>query len=169
MSRSASRPAPDPAGPGQESVWSYPRPPRLEATGRRLRVVLGGAVIAETRAGFRVLETSHPPNYYFPAHDVVDGALARGAGASWCEFKGRAHYFDVRGGNRLERDAAWGYDDPSPGFEPLRGCVAFYPGRMDACFVDAEEVIAQPGGFYGGWITNDVVGPFKGTPGTMGW
>ena len=164
-----SRPGPDPAGPGQESVWAYPRPPRLEATRRSLRVVLDGNVIAQTTRAFRVLETSHPPNYYFPADDVADGALARSRGTSWCEYKGRAHYFDVRGGDRAERDAAWGYDDPSPGFEPMRGYVAFYPGRMDSCFVDDELVVAQPGGFYGGWITADVVDPFKGAAGTLGW
>jgi uncharacterized protein (DUF427 family) len=150
-------------------VWDYPRPPRLEATGRALRVVLATTAIARTARGYRVLETSHPPNYYFPAEDIVDGALVRADGASWCEFKGRAHYFDVRAGDRVERGAAWGYDDPSPGFEAIRGFVAFYPGRMDACFVDDELVVAQPGGFYGGWITSDVVGPFKGAPGTLGW
>ena len=169
MSGFRSRPDPDPAGPGQESVWSYPRPPRLEATRRSLRVVLDGTVIAQTSRGFRVLETSHPPNYYFPPDDVADGALARSRGTSWCECKGQAHYFDVRGGDRVERDAGWGYDQPSPGFEPIRGYVAFYPGRMDACFVDDELVVAQPGGFYGGWITADVVGPFKGAAGTPGW
>lgn len=150
-------------------MWAYPRPPRLEATPRSLRVVLDRTVIARTRRGFRVLETSHPPNYYFPLDDVAGGALTRSRGASFCEFKGQAHYFDVRSGDRVERDAAWGYADPSAGFEPIRGYVAFYPGRMDACFVDDELVLAQPGGFYGGWITADVVGPFKGGPGTQGW
>jgi uncharacterized protein (DUF427 family) len=134
-----------------------------------LRVVLDGNVIAQTTRAFRVLETSHPPNYYFPADDVADGARARSRGTSWREYNGRAHYFDVRGGDRAERDAAWGYDDPSPGFEPMRGYVAFYPGRMDSCFVDDELVVAQPGGFYGGWITADVVDPFKGAAGTLGW
>jgi uncharacterized protein (DUF427 family) len=150
-------------------VWAYPRPPRLEATPRSLRVVLDRTVIARTRRGFRVLETSHPPNYYFPLDDVEGEALTRSRGASFCEFKGQAHYFDVRSGDRVERDAAWGYADPSAGFEPIRGYVAFYPGRMDACFVDDELVLAQPGGFYGGWITADIVGPFKGGPGTQGW
>lgn len=128
-----------------------------------------GNVIAQTRRGFRVLETSHPPIYYFPPDDIADDALARSGGSSWCEFKGEAHYFDVRSGTRVERDAAWGYDDPNPGFEPIRGYVAFYAGRMDACFIDDELVVAQPGGFYGGWITADVVGPFKGPAGTLGW
>ncbi len=150
-------------------MWGYPRPPRLEPTGRRLRVVLGGVVIAETRRGWRVLETSHPPNYYFPADDVAPGALERGDGASWCEFKGQAHYFTARAGDRVAAEAAWGYDSPSPGYEALAGAVAFYAGRVDAAFVDDELVVAQPGGFYGGWITSDVVGPFKGAPGTLGW
>jgi uncharacterized protein (DUF427 family) len=160
---------PDPPGPGQESAWAYPRPPRLEATPRSLRVVLNGTVIAQTRRGFRVLETSHPPNYYFPPDAVAEPTLTRSHHASFCEFKGAAHYFDVRSGDRVEPDAAWGYADPSPGFEPLRGYVAFYPGRMDACFVDDELVVAQPGGLYGGWITADVAGPFKGARGTRGW
>jgi len=132
-------------------------------------VVLDGSPIAQTGRGFRVLETSHPPNYYFPPEDVVDGALARTGHTSWCEFKGHAHYFDVTVADRFEANAAWGYDHPSPGFEALRGCVAFYPARMDACFVDDELVVAQPGGFYGGWIHRDVVGPFKGGPGSLGW
>jgi len=165
----SSRPVPEAAGPGQESVWGYPRPPRLEPVTRRLRVVLGGEVIAETTRGLRVLETSHPPNYYFPPGDVADDALERGEGASFCEFKGRAHYFTVRGGGRAEPEAAWGYDRPSAPFDALTGYVAFYAGRMDACYVDDELAIAQPGGFYGGWITSDVVGPFKGGPGTRGW
>ncbi len=150
-------------------MWRYPRPPRLEASTRRLRVVLNGSLIAETRHGFRVLETSHPPNYYFPPDDVVAGALSGNDHTSWCEFKGGAHYFNVHAGARVEASAAWGYDDPSTGFEALRGYVAFYPAQMDACFVDDELAVAQPGGFYGGWITPDVVGPFKGGPGTLGW
>lgn len=163
------RPEPVAPGPGQESAWDYPRPPRLEPVTRRLRVVLGGEVIADTTRGYRVLETSHPPNYYFPPADVVDGALTPTAGASFCEWKGRAHYYTVRGGNRVETEAAWGYEQPSPAFAALRGHVAFYAHRMDACFVDDEQVEAQPGRFYGGWITSDVVGPFKGGPGSRGW
>lgn len=150
-------------------MWAYPRPPRVEPTARALRVVLDGAVVAETTRGVRVLETSHPPNYYFPPESVADGTLVRAAGGSWCEFKGAAHYFDVHRGGRVAREAAWGYDDPSPGFETIRGYVAFYPGRVDACFVDDELVVPQPGGFYGGWITSDVAGPFKGAAGTLGW
>ena len=169
MSRFSSRPEPEPATPGQESVWDYPRPPRLEPAAHRLVVVLGGETIAETTGAFRVLETSHPPNYYFPPDDVAPEALVRTEGRSFCEFKGRAHYFTVRGGDRVEADAAWGYDRPSPAFEPITGYVAFYPGRMEACFVDDELATPQDGGFYGGWITSMVAGPFKGGPGSRGW
>ncbi|HEU5481361.1 MAG TPA: DUF427 domain-containing protein [Candidatus Tumulicola sp.] len=156
-------------GPGQESAWDYPRPPRLEVARARLRVVLGGVTIADTTAGVRILETSHPPNYYFPRADVRADALQREAGSSWCEWKGQAHYYTVRAGDRLERRAAWSYAKPNPAYRELAGMVAFYPALMDACFVDDELVRAQPGGFYGGWITNDVVGPFKGAPGSHGW
>ena len=162
-------PRPDPVGPGQESVWDYPRPPRLEPVGHRVRVVLGGRVIADTTDAYRVLETSHPPNYYLPPQDIVAGTLVRSRRRSFCEWKGEAHYFDVRAGDRVEIDAAWGYDLPSAGFEPIARYVAFYAGRMDECCVGGERVVAQPGGFYGGWITSNVVGPFKGVPGSQGW
>jgi len=156
-------------GPGQESVWDYPRPPALEATEAHLLIVLGGVTIADTRAAYRVLETSHPPNYYLPPDAVVPGALVPAPGSSFCEWKGTARYLTVRGGDREEVAAAWAYDTPSPRFTPIAGYVAFYPGRMDACFVDGERVVPQDGGFYGGWITSRVVGPFKGGPGTRGW
>ena len=169
MSIFSTRPEPIAAGPGQESVWDYPRPPRLEPVSARLVVVLAGETIADTTRGYRVLETSHPPNYYVPLDDVVFSTLERTEGRSFCEFKGRAHYYTVRAGNRVEPDAAWGYAAPSPAYAPLVGHVAFYAGRMDACFVDGERVTPQPGGFYGGWITSKVVGPFKGGPGTRGW
>jgi uncharacterized protein (DUF427 family) len=154
-----------------ESVWDYPRPPRVEASTRRLRVLLGGALIAETSRSVRVLETSHPPVYYIPLDDVATGALeASGGSDSFCEWKGLATYYDVIGpGSRRAQRAAWGYPDPAPGFEQLRDTVAFYPGAMDECTVDGELVLAQPGDFYGGWITSDIVGPFKGAPGTLGW
>jgi uncharacterized protein (DUF427 family) len=135
----------------------------------RLQVVLGSETIADTTRGFRVLETSHPPNYYFPADDVVDGALDRTPGASFCEWKGRAHYYAVRGGDVVAHEGAWGYDHPSDAFVAIAGYVAFYASRMDVCFVDGERVTPQPGGFYGGWITAAVVGPFKGGPGSRGW
>jgi uncharacterized protein (DUF427 family) len=167
--RFSTRPEPEPCRPGQESAWDYPRPPRLETTSARLRVVLGGVTVADTTAGFRVLETSHPPNYYFPPDDVAAGTLERGGGVSFCEWKGAAHYFTVRGGTRVEPDAAWAYEHPSAAFAPIAGHVAFYAGPMDACFVDDELVTPQPGGFYGGWITSTVAGPFKGGPGSRGW
>jgi uncharacterized protein (DUF427 family) len=154
---------------GQESAWDYPRPPALEAVDAHLVVVLGGVTIADTRSAYRVLETSHPPNYYFPPDDIAPGAVVPAGGTSFCEWKGRARYLTVRGGDRLEEQAAWAYDAPNTRFAPITGYVAFYPGRMDECFVDDELVVPQDGGFYGGWITSRVVGPFKGGPGTRGW
>ena len=150
-------------------MWDYPRPPALEPSTARLEVVLGGVTIADTRRAYRVLETSHPPNYYFPPDDVVSGALRRVAGSSFCEWKGRAHYFDVHGGDRVASAAAWAYDAPSERFAAIRGYVAFYPALVDACFVDGERAEPQDGGFYGGWVTSTVVGPFKGGPGSRGW
>jgi uncharacterized protein (DUF427 family) len=153
-----------------ESVWDYPRPPRLEATGRRLVVQFGGRTIVDTTRGCRVLETSHPPTYYVPREDVAPGVLERVAGRrSFCEWKGIATYWTVRVGDRVAEAAAWSYEDPTPGFADIAGCVSFYASRMDACLVDGERVQAQAGDFYGGWITSDVVGPFKGGPGTAGW
>lgn len=126
-------------------------------------------MILDTDDVVRVLETSHPPAYYLRIDDFVAGSLVPAAGSSFCEFKGYASYLDVRGGDQVRPAAAWTYPDPSPGFEVLEGRVALYPGRMDRCTVDGVEVVAQPGGFYGGWITPDIVGPFKGGPGSMGW
>ena len=134
-----------------------------------MRVVLGDRVIAESTRAKRVLETSHPPVYYFPFADVASGVLAPTARTTICEFKGAARYYTVHGGGRVEENAAWSYPLPSPGFEALADHVAFYPGRMDECTIDGERVRAQAGDFYGGWITADIVGPFKGTPGTSGW
>jgi uncharacterized protein (DUF427 family) len=163
------RPVPEPTGPGEESAWDYPRPPRLEPTPAHLVVVLGGETIADTRRAWRVLETSHPPNYYIPRADVVAGALEVSEGTSYCEWKGRATYYTVRASDRVAVDAAWGYLQPSAAFAAIVDHVAFYAHRIDACFVDGEHVTPQPGGFYGGWITSRVKGPFKGGPGTRGW
>ncbi|KZX22437.1 DUF427 domain-containing protein [Rathayibacter tanaceti] len=155
---------------GQESVWDYPRPPRVETTPEHVVVRLGGVVVAETRASLRVLETSHPPVYYLPLASFAAEALEPAPGRSYCEFKGAAAYLTVRGGSgAVAEGAGWTYPEPAPGFEALRGTVALYPGRMDSCTVDGESVQPQPGDFYGGWITSRVVGPFKGSPGTMGW
>jgi uncharacterized protein (DUF427 family) len=161
---------PEPTGVGQESVWDYPRPPRLEPTSAHVLVVLGGAVVVDTRSALRVLETSHPPTYYLPPQDVAPGAMRPAAGESFCEWKGLASYLDVVGGGDVVAPAAaWTYPDPSPAYAELAGYVALYPGPMDAVRVDGEPVRPQPGGFYGGWITDAVVGPFKGGPGSQGW
>jgi len=154
-----------------ESVWDYPRPPRIEPSSRRVRIELGGTLIVDTTRAHRVLETSHPPTYYVPSEDVAPGALvpSRGRRTTHCEWKGTASYYDVVAHGRTVERGAWTYHDPTSGFEAIRDAVAFYPGRMDACFVDDERVVAQPGDFYGGWITSDVVGPFKDAAGTTGW
>ncbi len=154
---------------GQESVWDYPRPPRLEPTPRRLRVIVAGRVIADTVRGHRILETSHPPVYYIPRQDVDAACLRAVGGITACEWKGTASYFDVVVGDVIRRRAAWSYPDPTPGMEPIRDAIAFYAALADQCTVDGEPVTPQPGGFYGGWVTPDVVGPFKGGPGTNGW
>ncbi|MBA2770214.1 MAG: DUF427 domain-containing protein [Sporichthyaceae bacterium] len=156
-------------GPGQESVWAYPRPPRIEPTSEHVRVLFGGQVVADTTEALRVLETSHPPGYYLPRAAFADGALSLASGSTWCEFKGTARYLDVIAGDRRAERSAWTYPDPSPGFEALRGRVALYPGLMDLVTVDDEVVRAQEGDFYGGWITERIVGPFKGAAGTRTW
>jgi uncharacterized protein (DUF427 family) len=152
-----------------ESVWDYPRPPRLERSTRRVRVVLGDVTVADTTRAYRVLETSHPPVYYIPPEDVRSEYLRPGRRHTHCEFKGQASYYDLVVGEREVPDAAWYYPEPSSRFASIRDHVAFYPGRVDAAFVDDELVAAQPGDFYGGWITADIEGPFKGPPGTAGW
>lgn len=160
----------DPAGPGRESVWDYPRPAVLEPTARRLRVEFAGRVVAETTRGHRVLETSHPPTYYLSPEDVALDLLRPAEGSrSFCEWKGAAAYFDIVVDGRVAARAAWSYPRPQDGFEAIAGHLAFYAGRVDAAFVDGEPVTPQPGDFYGGWITRHVAGPFKGGPGTMGW
>jgi uncharacterized protein (DUF427 family) len=159
----------DVPGPGQESVWDYPRPPRLEPVAERLRVVFGGVTLADTMHGKRVLETSHPPVYYFPPEDVRMAHLVPARGGSYCEWKGAALYYDVRVGDRRAAKAVWAYPEPTPEFGPITDYLAFYPHLMDACYVGNEQARPQPGGFYGGWITGAVVGPFKGAPGSTGW
>jgi uncharacterized protein (DUF427 family) len=163
------RPAPHPVGAGQESVWDYPRPPRLEREPRRIRVTFAGEVVADTTAAYRVLETSHPPTYYLPPGDIALDALVPADGASVCEWKGVACYWTVRAAGREAPRAAWSYPDPTPAFSDLADHVAFYCPAMDGCEVGGEVATPQPGGFYGGWVTSWVVGPFKGEPGTMGW
>ena len=160
----------DKPGPGQESVWDYPRPPACVASGRHVVVRLGDTVVADSRSAWRVLETSHPPTWYIPLDDVTTGVLSRSATRpTVCEWKGVAAYWDVVVEGRTPLvGAAWSYDDPSAGFTDIAHHVAFSPARLH-CAVDGEAVRPQEGGFYAGWITDDVVGPFKGGPGTVGW
>lgn len=153
-----------------ESVWDYPRPPRVEPSDEHVVVTHRSVVLADTTASLRVLETSHPPTYYLPRAAFTEGVLRRGqTGASWCEWKGSADYFDLVVGDEVLAAVAWTYPTPSAGFEALADHVALYPGRVDQCTVDDEVVEPQPGSFYGGWITSRVTGPFKGSPGTSGW
>ncbi len=163
------RPVPEKPGPGQESVWDYPRPPALESTNASITVELGGRVIARTTAGWRVLETSHPPTYYLPLEAFEPGVLRDAVGGSWCEWKGEASYFDLVVGDVVARSAAWTYRTPTARFAPIAGTIAVSAAGVDRCTVDDEVVEPQPGGFYAGWITSGVVGPFKGIPGSMGW
>ena len=163
---------PEKPRPGQESVWDYPRPPALEESRRSIQVVLGGVVVADTTRSWRVLETSHPPTYYLPREAWAPGALREAGGSSFCEWKGQASYLDVVGGadgDVVAPRAAWFYADPTPRFAALAGAVAVTPAAMERCVVDGEVVRPQEGGFYGGWITADLAGPFKGIPGSMGW
>lgn len=154
---------------GQESVWDYPRPPRLEKIGARLRVICNAHIIADTIAGYRVLETSHPPVYYIPPDDIARQYLLDAPGNSWCEFKGHAKYWSLVADGRTSERAAWSYPAPTPQFVDIAGYLAFYASRVDECWVDDERVQPQQGDFYGGWITSHIVGPFKGGAGTRGW
>ena len=162
-------PKPDPKKPGQESVWEFPRPAVAQPQHRRLRVEFAGVVVAQTEAGFRTLETSHPPTYYFPPADVNMALLQRAERSTMCEWKGRAVYYDVVVGSHRAALAAWAYPQPTPAFALMRDHIAFYANKMTACFVDEERVTPQPGQFYGGWVTSAFAGPFKGIPGSDGW
>lgn len=154
---------------GQESVWDYPRPPRLERVNDRLYVVFANKIVADTSNGLRLLETSHPPVYYIPPVDVDLRFLRQEKGQSYCEFKGVAHYWSLDISGKQSQSAAWSYPEPGPPYTALKDHLAFYASRVDACFVGEECVTAQRGDFYGGWITSRVVGPFKGPPGTRFW
>jgi uncharacterized protein (DUF427 family) len=153
----------------RESVWDYPRPPAVQDVPQRVRIVLNGTTIADTLRAVRVLETSHPPTYYLHPDDIAHEYLQSIPRKSVCEWKGQASYYNVVMGDRLIEKAAWYYPNPVPGFEKIAGHVAFYAGPMDACYVGVEKVTPQPGGSYGGWITANLEGPFKGGPGTWGW
>lgn len=157
-------------GPGQESVWDYPRPPRVEAVPERIRVVAGGTDIASSARALRVLETAGAPVYYVPPEDVRVDLLAPTDRRTACEWKGTATYWTiVVPGGRTIPNAAWSYERPLPGFEAIAGHVAFYAWAVDEAWVGDERATPQPGHFYGGWVTSKVVGPFKGEPGTFGW
>lgn len=154
---------------GQESVWDYPRPPRLEDTSKHIQIIFNGVIIADTHNAKRVLETSHPPSYYIPPVDIKMEYLQMAPQSSFCEWKGSAGYYTIRVGEKEVHNAAWFYPNPTPAFEIMKDYVAFYAHIMDKCYVNGEEVQPQPGNFYGGWVTSDIVGPFKGAPGTWGW
>ena len=151
-------------------MWEYPRPPAVTPSPRRVRVELGGLTLGDSDGALRVLETSHPPTIYLPPADVrLDLLEPSEATATWCEYKGVARYLDAVIEGRRYEAIGWAYAEPSPGYAALQDFVAFYPGRVDAAWLDDERVEAQAGDFYGGWITSDLVGPFKGPPGTRGW
>ncbi|NDJ84316.1 MAG: DUF427 domain-containing protein [Chloroflexi bacterium] len=156
-------------GPGQESVWDYPRPPKIDPTDKLVRVEFNGVRIAETRRAIRVLETSHPPAYYIPREDVKTEFLTQTSRRTFCEFKGQATYWTIKVGDQTSENAGWSYESPASRYAAIEGYLTFYPSRVDACYVDDERVQPQEGDFYGGWITSDIVGPFKGGPGTWGW
>ena len=163
------KPTPIRPKPGQESVWSYPRPARWEDTNKQIKVVFNGIVLAETRRARRVLETSHPPTYLIPPEDVQLEYLVETARKTLCEWKGICSYYDVLVGEKRAPNAGWSYPETTSGFSAIEGYYSFYAALMDACYVDGELVTPQPGGHYSGWITQDIAGPFKGGPGTMGW
>jgi uncharacterized protein (DUF427 family) len=156
-------------GPGQESVWDYPRPPRLESTDKHIIVEIAGETIVDTDHPKRVLETSHPPVYYFDPIDVRMDFAREVFGSTFCEWKGMASYLDFELGERRVERAAWFYPNPTRAFAEIKNWIALYPSKMDKCTVNGEVVTAQAGDFYGGWITADIVGPFKGEPGTGFW
>ena len=158
-----------------ESVWDYPRPPRLEPTADRIRIIHAGHTLVDTTQALRILETSHPPVYYLPRTPAVMDRLTRSSrGGSFCEFKGVATYWNLVVPQLnlppiTLPDVAWSYESPSAPYAALAHHLAFYPSRVDECWVNEERVIPQPGDFYGGWITSNLRGPFKGAPGTRSW
>ena len=156
-------------GPGQESVWDYPRPPRVEPVPERIRVVVDGMNVADSTDALRVLETAGPPVYYLPPTDVRLDLLKTSPHSSYCEWKGEAAYYSLHLGERVIPNVAWFYPRPLPGYERIRDYIAFYAGRVDEAWVGDERATPQPGRFYGGWVTSRIVGPFKGEPGTSGW
>jgi uncharacterized protein (DUF427 family) len=156
-------------GPGQESVWDYPRPPRAEPVPERIRVVVDGVVIADSMRSLRVIETAGAPVYYLPPTDVRTDLLVRSAGTSHCEWKGSATYHTLVLGDRRIEDVAWSYGQPTRAFESIRDHLAFYAGKVDEAWIGEERATPQPGGFYGGWMTSRITGPVKGEPGSRSW
>ena len=165
----AQMPRPESTAAGQESVWDYPRPPRVEEFVGSIAIELGDQTIATAARAWRVLETTHPPTYYLPPDSFVGGTLRAATGSSWCEWKGLAHYYDLVTQTKTARRAAWSYADPTPAYRVIAGAVAVMATHVDRCTVNGEQVRPQPGGFYGGWITSWVAGPFKGIPGSTRW
>jgi uncharacterized protein (DUF427 family) len=164
------RPHRQPVGPGQESVWDYPRPPAVLPTDEQVRVVHAGHVLAQTTQALRVLETAHAPAYYIPAQDVDWTYLAEVPHRTVCEYKGAASYADLRlPGATPVAQVCWWYARPNPGFDTLRNAVCFYPQRVDLCEVAGEAVTPLPSPFYGDWPTSRIAGPYKGAPGTEWW
>ncbi len=153
----------------KESVWDYPRPPRVEPFPGLIEIVHKGYILAKSNDSFRVLETSHPPVFYIPPENIMMDLLQKTSRTSMCEFKGMAVYFNLVTENDQISSIAWCYENPRSGFESIKDCLAFYPSKVEACYVDGEKVKAQEGDFYGGWITSNLEGPFKGGPGTWGW
>ena len=156
-------------GPGQESVWDYPRPPKAEKTDKHIEVFFNDILIADSSDTIRVMETASPPVYYIPTEDIEMKYFIEAEKRSFCEWKGAASYYTIKVHNKTAENAAWRYPNPAPGFEEIKDCIAIYAQYMDRCFVDGEIASPQPGNFYGGWITSDIVGPFKGEPGTQAW
>jgi len=156
-------------GPGQESIWDYPRPPKIELFTKRIRIEFAGEIIADSIRSYKVMETASPPCYYIPQKDIQMKYLLKSNQSSLCEWKGKANYWSVKIGKYFSENAGWSYSSPWVGFEDIKDCIAFYAGRVDACYMDYEKVKPQAGNFYGGWITSNIVGPFKGELGTEYW
>ena len=164
----------EPAGPGEESVWDYPRPPRVEPSLAHIQIEFAGHTIAETRRAMRIVETAGAPVYYIPPEDVQMGCLEPvPEERSLCEWKGFAVYYDLVANGRRSEKAAFAYPDPftdlGAGYEAVAGFIGFFPDRVDAAFLEGERVRPQPGGFYAGWVTDAIKGPIKGVPGSAGW
>lgn len=167
---SNSRPTPEPIKEGEESVWDYPSPPRIEKIANEIQVVFNGEAVIDSKGGYRILETSHPPTYYIdPSGIKAEHLKESGGGGSYCEWKGTATYYDIVVGDKVAQRAAWVYKNPSGMYRNIKDHIAVYAGKMEYCTVDGEKVIPQPGQFYGGWITKNIKGPFKGVDGSWGW